>query len=855
MAERFGATWLASMCAASASVSLPPPRNPQASSMQQVRFLCHRSRPRLVWILVGWTATGCGDNAATRPPATPVRMLPQSASAPATVRHHDLSADGSFEDCYLFDPTERSRMTPLLPRLGLQTTHATLLQQPDRPLILWFETPPQQHVRVEATVRLGRQITGTDLPAPREQLVDLIEMGPLAAGETLAAVLERGTWADVDGRIVPLGQAARLRWSRLVARGGSQFEQEARGEELAQTVAGRTGSQPTLWAVILAAANRVLSISAIDITIRPYERSLQDGIQVQAALDAAQGVDLVLAKLDRDVRQAALIPAGSRLELKATAPSNTKSLTFGIGAADANDAVEPTPTRWRCEVTAATRVIANALGQCEPVDAHRGAFAEQDIALPRSLAAGTPVTVSWTNDGPLPLVVGQPIITVRADDDRRNLLLISIDTLRADHVGFHGYARPTTPFLDSLAARGVVLRNYRAVASYTVPTHASMFTGLFPPRHGTYRPEHRLDATEVPYLPRQLAEHGYVTAAFTGGGYVSEDFGFATGFDQFDTNDPVPITNGVLKRRMPQGKDRASLDDVYRWIDAHGDERWFAFVHTFAAHDYDPPAGVFAAFDTRPDTTLRDLDRVPGPNFWQKRSRPGDLPAGDLEHLTNLYDAAIRNVDDHLRDLFDGLHAAGLLDNTVVAITSDHGEELYDHQNIGHGISLYEEALRIPLLILAPGIEARVITDAVSQVDLMPTLLQLIGEAIPPGIDGRSRAALIRGAPTDGPATPGYAHLDTDRYHFTSLLHQSWKVIDGERDEARGSSVAVRELYDLSRDPRERDDQVHDRQRLQTTQDRLGALNELLRRSARDGSTADVSPEVRARLEELGYLR
>ncbi len=337
----------------------------------------------------------------------------------------------------------------------------------------------------------------------------------------------------------------------------------------------------------------------------------------------------------------------------------------------------------------------------------------------------------------------------RALDGTRGYILISIDTLRADHLGCYGYSRDTSPFIDSLAARGAVFENAYAQLPGTLPSHMSMFTGLYPAEHGVYPPNGVL-SEEIKTLPEILSAGGFRTAGHTEGGYVDGSYGFARGFAEF--NDESYEVECDVERTLARGMD---------FLERLGEsERFFLFLHTYAVHD------------PYPDVRLPDNFHFPmktyGKPFW-----PGGLPADAVEptgpHLAELnrrgampreeildyyravYDAQIRYLDDLLRDFFARLESLGLSDDVTVVITSDHGEEFAEHGRLLHE-QVYREALHVPLIVLHPGLaEGRRVPELVESIDIAPTLMELAGVEPPAPVSGRSLLPLLTGSAPDGP--------------------------------------------------------------------------------------------------------
>ena len=340
----------------------------------------------------------------------------------------------------------------------------------------------------------------------------------------------------------------------------------------------------------------------------------------------------------------------------------------------------------------------------------------------------------------------------------RGVILISLDALRADHLGTYGHDRPTSPFLDSLAARGAVFE--RAVAQYpsTLASHLTMFTGLYPQEHAVFRPERFLDPT-IETLPESLLAAGFRTAGFTEGGFMSGPYGFERGFELFD--DPRYRDDTDVERTFERGLE--FLEGVA------DDERFFLFLHTYSIHDpYTPPAayrGLFWDGEPPPGTFPSDGQNLRAVNRGELAVTPEIV-----DYLASQYDASIRYVDDVLKRFWGRVEALGLADEVTLVITSDHGEAFYEHGKLAH-MQVYPEDLLVPLIVLHPEVTAPARVPAlVGLVDLAPTLYQLAGVEPPRPPSGRSLAPYLL-SPDLRLGNEAYAEA-LDRDNFRTLLRE-----------------------------------------------------------------------------------
>ncbi len=450
---------------------------------------------------------------------------------------------------------------------------------------------------------------------------------------------------------------------------------------------------------------------------------------------------------------------------------------------------------------------------------------------------------------------------------RPNLVLISLDTTRPDHLGIYGAQRDTSPELDAFAQQSFVFEAAQSTAPYTLPAHASMLSGLYPSTHGAEHPAHALDPGATPLLADILGREGYATRAFTGGGYLDADFGFAHGFQGYSNSDPVaPIAGWEVKAvqaseegsRYVEARRAQHWSAALEWIELHQSVPFFLFLQTFAIHDYRPTLKHRLLFGApRPGEGVVPLRKPP-----DQHERPYN--AEERDQLLRLYDGAIHEVDALMGELFATLESSGLAEHTVVIITSDHGEDFGEHDVdgkpfIGHAQALWQSLLHVPLIVRVPGALTqagpRRIPIRVSMVDLAPTALDFLGVPIPQRMQGRSlRSLMLTG---EGARSPVLSELHSNRGFMRSLLSDDLKVIHGDPAALVSWPVDTAiQLYDLGADPEEQTDLATERealsQGLADTLQRFGA--ELEGQRVSDDKAAGLSEETRRRLEELGYV-
>ena len=387
------------------------------------------------------------------------------------------------------------------------------------------------------------------------------------------------------------------------------------------------------------------------------------------------------------------------------------------------------------------------------------------------------------------------------DDGRPNIILVSIDSLRPANLSCYGYERPTSPFIDRLAEEGVRFESAVSTTSWTLPAHAALFTGLYDSTHGLVDNGLALSG-EHWTLAELLQREGYETAGFYGGPYLHPVFGMGQGFDAYQscmTTTPDSATGAQVRQGARSHRDVSHMDvtgprtrdEVRRWArDRDSQEPYFLFLHLWDVHyDFKPPPPYDRMFD--PDYQ----GDISGRLMADGRIK-ADMDPRDLQHLLALYDGEIRFTDQILGEIFEELGGRGMLENTLVVITSDHGEEFFEHGNKGHNKTLFDEVLKIPLIAHWPGeLEGgHVIPDQVRLIDLMPTLLHFAGHRGPLAVQGRNLAPLLRGRPMD--AQPALAELMIDRRSLRALRTNERKALRPSDDQAAF-------LLRLDADPRE----------------------------------------------------
>jgi arylsulfatase A-like enzyme len=456
-----------------------------------------------------------------------------------------------------------------------------------------------------------------------------------------------------------------------------------------------------------------------------------------------------------------------------------------------------------------------------------------------------------------------------------NLVLISLDTLRADHLSCFGYPRGTSPAIDRLATHGTLFANASSQAPETLASHMSLLTGRLPTAHGVFDDFDVLPSGAAT-LARSFRDRGYVTAAFTEGGYVAGHFGFHQGFHIYHDGSKGMLPEGD-PRAMAGGDVEGTFDRARRWLARHESLPFFLFLHTYEIHTpYSPPFAWRRFCDPAYDGPYANhFDFVPHAvpiNAGQVTPTPEDL-----RQVIGLYDSEIAYTDAQVGRLLADLAARGLLDRTVVAVVSDHGEALGEHGGLAiHGNSLYEEQIHVPLILHGPGVPSgRVVEEPVGLVDLHATAMELFDLKAPDDLDGVSLVPLL--GRSAAPTSFQREVVSEDGTHFRrwALRRGSLKLVETEGVEAALLDRICRqfpglaelysrfepiELYDLGPDPLEIRNLASEegaggesglRARLEEIRRRAESV---AARSRPEGGASDLSAADRDRLAELGYL-
>lgn len=417
-----------------------------------------------------------------------------------------------------------------------------------------------------------------------------------------------------------------------------------------------------------------------------------------------------------------------------------------------------------------------------------------------------------------------------ARPERPNVLLVVIDTLRSDHLSCYGHERATSPRLDALAAESWVYERAYAQAPWTTPSIGALLTSRYPTTLGIRGDRSVLPEDEVT-LAETLQADGYHTAAVVSHSFCSSRWGFAQGFQDFDESNVLGhdavTSEGVTARGLA-------------FLDSRKDDPqpWFLWLHYFDPHcAYVEQAETFGgpgsyAGPVRSGQLYSEL--------WKQRR---ELDPEDHAELRRLYDSEIHHTDAQLGRILERLESTGALDDTIVVVTADHGEEFGDHGSIGHARTLHEELIHVPLVVRLPGQEPRRIGEPVALVDLYPTILAALGTEVPAGRVGED---IRPGGPGLAPGRVVFSETNRGA-RLRAAIQGPWKVI-------REGRMPRPSVYDLGRDPLEQESlPVASAPEAQELTRALDSWWSAVREEAREEATLDLGGEEQQLLEQLGY--
>jgi choline-sulfatase len=511
-----------------------------------------------------------------------------------------------------------------------------------------------------------------------------------------------------------------------------------------------------------------------------YVRILRGATPPAADPSAAEALPYY-GKLVQDValsgqkRKALVLPAPATLSYYVELPEKASlSLRAGMASGSGRIKVSVTPNGGDAAQVLDEAVASSWTEKVVSLGAHAGKIVRLDL-----IAEGQG-SVAWAS----PAIV-LPKVEVKTAAPAKSAIVLLIDTLRADALrAYDKRSRVETPALDAIAKEGVVFTSSQSPENWTKPSVASVLTGLFPATHRTKQSESRLP-DGVLTIGEVLKQHGVATGSFIANGYVSDKFGFKQGWDHY--------TNYIRENKTTTAAN--VFKEAGDWIEKNKDARFFAYVHTIDPHvPYDPPQKWLEKYDAVPYTGQVSPRKTPDQLEKAKRNPPAvTFNERDKERLRALYDAEISYHDEELAKFIERLKQLGVYDDVVFVVTADHGEEFDDHGSWGHGHSVYQELLHVPLIFRRPGVlpAGTRIDDAVSTTDVTPTVLSAMGIAVPEVMEGTDRNAHMLGQVPAAPAIAVSDFLDDRR----TIVAGGFKLI------LNGVNPT---FFDLSTDPGEK---------------------------------------------------
>lgn len=553
----------------------------------------------------------------------------------------------------------------------------------------------------------------------------------------------------------------------------------------------------------------------------------------------------------REERLALVAPPGSVFRYELTVPAAAR-LRFGIGVLDSAEQGGAVQMQVRIgkpggvpEPLFDRKVAAEVPGRWHDEEVDLSSWGGQQVTLELAALAGDSSGLFGAWSAPF-LAAGSLAVREAAGGaggrtaaKRPNVVWISLDTLRADHLGTYGYARPTSPHLDAFAARGLRFDWAISQAPWTRPSHRSMLTGVYPASRG---------GLDSPMIGEVLYRAGYQTFAVTGGGQVDSTLGFDRGFEIYRVDDWIHQPSRILD-----------------WIRARSERPYFLFLHCYETHE--------------PYTHTRFAEGLPSgrlagefsKEIWNRLRKR--FSEEEMRYAEALYDGDIAYTDARIGEFFSGFESAGELAESIVIVTSDHGEQFWEHGSWGHGQNLHDHQIHVPLLVFLPeSVKAELarksramgqgqpvtqgaIEDQIELIDLYPTLLELLGVEMDGPVNGRSLVSLLAGQGSLPDREAFAEHTNIKENEQKALRTPRYKFMVSIPRKSSAATGESYELYDLKRDPGERKNLAPGLSaKVVELRARIGRIMDGAD-SARDEEVpADIDDALREQLKALGYI-
>jgi arylsulfatase A-like enzyme len=482
------------------------------------------------------------------------------------------------------------------------------------------------------------------------------------------------------------------------------------------------------------------------------------------------------------------------------------------------------------------------------LSAHGGKIVRLDLAVE---SAGDGAEIAWAN----PSILTRRVRVAAGDAQIRNVIVLLVDTQRADALTTYRQSRVQSPQIERFARESVVFERCQTPANWTKPACASVLTGLHPLSHRALTESAALSSSSR-LCSETFQAAGFQTAALIANGYLAAEFGFNQGWNLY---------RNYIREQLPTIAERV-FGDALSWIEQNRSQRMFMYLQTIDPHvPYDPPAEDLRIYDPAPYEGPV-VPRSTGNLLEEFKREQVQLAPRDRERLRALYDGEVTYHDRQFGRFIDRLRELGLLDSTLIVLTADHGEEFFEHQSVGHGHSLFQELLHVPLIVRLPGQapEGRRLTQPASLVDIVPTVLEAAGIERSAEIEGRSLLSEVRGG-----ASPVLAAAFSSAWDTGNSRETAWAARVGEW-KLRMHGPANTYLYNLAADPQEQSDvDVESPIALRAARillgQFLGAPNKgnwtaaavaetTVARPQPQAEEAEMTPELCAQLRALGYM-
>jgi arylsulfatase A-like enzyme len=418
-----------------------------------------------------------------------------------------------------------------------------------------------------------------------------------------------------------------------------------------------------------------------------------------------------------------------------------------------------------------------------------------------------------------------PIDAPPPSAEKPNVLLITIDTLRADHLGCYGGESILTPTIDSLAAGGVMFKSVTSHVPLTLPSHTSILTSADPPIHGVRDNARYRFENSIPTLAEVFKTAGYATSAFISAFVLDSRFGLDRGFHVYDdniqnqayfyffsTSPPFTLAGGMKLLGLtppykPERKADKTTEAAMAWLDENREKRFFMWVHYFDPHGPLNPPSPYDTLYLEPGKNRQEfLDNVERYITLQGQSDSNLLSPEEIEGIRTLYKGEVTFTDHSIGALLDHLRLLGIEDRTLIVVTSDHGQSISEHQYIGHSVELYREILHVPLIFTYPGKipEGMTVENQVRSIDIMPTVLSMLDIDIPATCRGRDLTSVIRSRPGEDKDPPAYI----ETLHARPMKKRLVGIVSGDYKYFRALEGNREELYWITSDPEEAENLV-----------------------------------------------